>query len=218
MNEPRRARSWEILRSCAAAVAVGGICGGLLRIWVAPSTQAAWFSVIVGANVPRLAVWAYLWRQDRRRWRCARIGFEGEPARALGHAALMLGAWSIFWLGSSGPAWSPAQRLGGTLTSCVVGGFEEFVFRGLLLEAFGGLLKRPQAVLASALAFTLIHLHVESIPSWPHIFLTGAVLANLRVGGLGLGWLAMIHAAVDSAFFFTGFNGAGPQGPRYALF
>ncbi|MBL9084803.1 MAG: CPBP family intramembrane metalloprotease [Planctomycetales bacterium] len=64
------------------------------------------------------------------------------------------------------------------LSICVMPAvFEELAFRGVILEALAGFLKRNEAILVSALLFAILHLSVASIP---HLCLMGIIFAQLR--------------------------------------
>ena len=67
--------------------------------------------------------------------------------------------------------------------------FEELGFRGVILTALEPVLGPREALLVSALIFAILHL---SIPSIPHLFLMGIVLAWLRqkTGSLYAGMVA----------------------------
>jgi membrane protease YdiL (CAAX protease family) len=66
---------------------------------------------------------------------------------------------------------------------------EELAFRGVILSALEPVLGGPEALLVSALMFAILHL---SVPSIPHLFVLGIVLAWLRqrTGSLYAGMVA----------------------------
>ena len=77
-----------------------------------------------------------------------------------------------------------------TLVICVQPAiFEELAFRGVILSALEPVIGPREAMLVSALIFAILHL---SIPSIPHLFLMGVVLAWLkqRTGSLYAGMVA----------------------------
>lgn len=186
--------------------------------WVKPMEPAASLRLMAGMTPVRLLALGALWTAARREGLSSRFGFEGGPRRGLGHGAAMLALWAIFLTESSGGSWSLRDRFVGMGVCITVGLFEEFAFRGVLLEALARRYHPWTAALGSAVLFTLYHCRPQSLPAWPHVFLTGAVFANLRLRGLGLGWLAAIHAAVDAAFFFAGDRGVQVYGSAHTAF
>lgn len=186
--------------------------------WVRPLTPQDSLRLMVIMTPVRLAAIGWFWLAARREGFASRVGFEGGLPRALGHATLMLGLWALFLTESSGGAWPWPQRLLGIAVCLTVGLFEELAFRGVVLELLLRRLPPRGAALASAVAFTLYHCRPQSLPAWPHVFLTGVVFANLRLRGLGIGWLAVIHGAVDASFFFAGDRGVQDYGPARTAF
>ncbi len=88
------------------------------------------------------------------------------------------------------------------LTSIVVGVFEEYAFRGMIL---GHLLRRVPtiaAVLLSSLLFTIYHWQAQPLNTWFGIFFTGIAFAIARLQGVSLFWLALAHGIIDWGFFF----------------
>lgn len=186
--------------------------------WVAPKTpqDSLWLMLVM--TPVRLAAIGWFWAAAWREGLGSRVSFEGAPPRVLGHAAAMLGLWALFLTESTGSPWPWRDRLIGIPICLTIGLFEELAFRGVVLELLLARLRPRAAALASALAFTVYHCRPQSLPAWPHVFLTGAVFANLRLRGIGIGWLALIHAAVDAAFFFALDKGVQDYGSAHAAF
>lgn len=186
--------------------------------WVAPKTPQDSLRLMLVMTPVRLAAIGWFWTAAARRGFSVRPRFEGGGARALGHGAAMLALWGLFLTESAGAPWPWSDRLVGVLICLTVGLFEELAFRGVVLDLLLARFAPRAAALASALAFTAYHCRPQSLPAWPHVFLTGLVFAHLRLRGLGLGWLALIHAAVDAAFFFAKDRGVQDYGPAHTAF
>ncbi|MBI4345783.1 MAG: CPBP family intramembrane metalloprotease [Elusimicrobia bacterium] len=186
--------------------------------WLKPMDPAAALRHMTVMTPIRLLALAAFWTAARRDGLEARFGFEGGARRGLGHAAAMLGLWLIFLTEASGLPWSWRDRLVGAGICVTVGMLEEFAFRGVLLETLSRRYHPWTAALGSSVLFTLYHCRPQSLPAWPHVFLTGVVFAHLRLRGLGLGWLAAIHALVDAAFFFSLDRGVQVYGAAHKVF
>ncbi|MBI5624383.1 MAG: CPBP family intramembrane metalloprotease [Elusimicrobia bacterium] len=178
-----------------------------------------WYAAFTWGALWRTAGFAFLLWSDRGPDRAAPFDFGGMPhGRAAAHGALMLGLWSLLLHGAGGGPWTPAERSLGLLACLTVGLFEEQLFRGVLLHGLRGRWGDVRAALGTSLMFMLYHTRPQSFAAWPHILLTGAVFAGLRLRGMSLGHLALIHAAADALFFFHGRQGPSVQGPAYWLF
>lgn len=186
--------------------------------WLKPMDPAAALRHMATMTPARLAALGALWCAARRDGLSARFGFEGGPSRGTLHAAVMLALWLLFLSEASGEPWGARDRVVGILVCVTVGMFEEFAFRGVLLETMARRYHPWTAALGSSVLFTLYHCRPQSLPAWPHVFLTGTVFAHLRLRGLGLGWLATSHALVDAAFFFSGNRGVQIYGPAHTAF
>jgi hypothetical protein len=53
-----------------------------------------------------------------------------------------------------------------------------------------------------------MHVQAQPVSQWPSIFLSGVLFAVMRVEGVGLLWLIVVHAAFDALFLL------GPTGPE----
>lgn len=203
--------AWGLLAASLAA--------GMTFNFLAPlRSQDQWFRhFIIGAPM-RLTAFGLLYWMDQRSAAPTRFDFSGSHLRAFICGAVMLTFWLIFLTGAHGAPWSPASQILAIGACLAVGIWEEYLFRGVLLD---GLLKRlnpTRALFLSSLLFTLSHTRLQALPAWPHIFLTGAVFANLRVRGISLGHLGIIHAAVDFLFFLHGKQSPATGGLAYWLF
>ncbi|MFH1724946.1 MAG: CPBP family intramembrane glutamic endopeptidase [Elusimicrobiota bacterium] len=169
-----------------AVVLLGGYMafGVALNRWVPIVDVDAWFALFMWGNWVRGAALALLLYIDFRTGRRDPFDISGMPARrCLAHAALVLALWGVFMTQATGAPWPGRERAAGIAACLLVGAFEEYLFRGILLS---GLLRRAgprAAVLGTSLLFTLFHTRVQAIAAWPHIFLTGTVFANLRPRG-----------------------------------
>lgn len=72
---------------------------------------------------------------------------------------------------------------------------EEIAFRGIVQDSMQRLLSRNEALVVSALMFSILHL---SIPSMPHLFLLGLGLGWLRLATGSLYPAMLMHAAHNS--------------------
>lgn len=196
------------------------LLGGWIMAFLFPLRSTdQWFAAFVWGSVWRTGGFLLLWWADRSSGSRTALGFSGTPAgRVSLHAAVVLGLWSLLLTRMSGAPWPWSQRLPGLLACLTVGLFEEYLFRGVLLDGFLDRFGGTRAALASSVLFMLYHTRPQAIAAWPHIFLTGAVFAGLRLRGMSLGHLALIHAAADSLFFFHGRQGPSGHGPAYWLF
>lgn len=84
--------------------------------------------------------------------------------------------------------------------------FEEFAFRGVILEALRGFLTRGEAVLVSALLFAILHLSVLSIP---HLCVLGIILAQLRLASGSLMPGMVMHFTHNLLVVLAEVNGNG---------
>lgn len=170
-------------------------------------------------SVPRLAAFGTLlflnrtWRSSAFDWRLKDVG------RALLFGGLLVGICVCYYAGSTGPKVPWFVVAGLPLTTIPVALYEEYAFRGPLLT---GLCQRSSplmGILLTSVAFTAYHLQAQPLSCWGEIFLFGVILANLRVRGLSLGWLAATHLLVDIVWIFfgrwqpamTSFNGIAYQ-------
>jgi len=116
----------------------------------------------------------------------------------------MAGICPFFFAGSTGPK-SPSYIIAGLfLTTIPVALFEEYAFRGPLLTDLSRRFSAPMGVLLSSVVFTVFHFQAQPLTFWGAIFLMGVILANLRLRGLSLGWLAATHFLVDTECNFFG--------------
>lgn len=177
-----------------------------------------WYRIFLWGTLLRMAALTVLLAAARRD-DAMLFGFEGMrwPTVAI-HAALMLGLWSLLLTQAHGEPWSSRERILGVSACLVVGVFEETLFRGALLDGLCRMIGPARASLASAAMFMVFHTRPQAVAAWPHIFLTGAVFANLRFRSMSLGYLALIHAAVDSMFFFYGKEPMTGYGLVYYVF
>lgn len=188
--------------------------GLALNVFLPLRSMDQWFRLFLWGTVLRAAAFGFLLWKSPVPFRFAGM----RPALFLAHAALMLGLWSVLLTQAHGAPWTWGERALALPAVLMVGLFEETLFRGALL---GGLAERfgaGRGALASSVLFALFHTRPQALAAWPHIFLTGCVLANLRLKGMGLGQLALIHAGADALFFFHGRESVTEYGPAYWVF
>ena len=157
-----------------------------------------------------LAVWVYSRYLADQTWSdyglALRDGFGGALAAGFGGAVLgvlLLVAveWGLGWRRLHAPdgAAVPGPQLLGAVIGIFaltgfIGGIEELVFRGVLVQGLLGAISPWAVVVAASLIFALSHLVWDGragIPSLPGLGLMGAVLMLARWvdgGSLGLPW------------------------------
>ena len=166
------------------------------------NSTGAWFERDTLMTVPRLVIFAALWFANRFFWKATRIEMARKDflrAMLLGFSPMIL--WTLYFSQSHGPGFPTYMKAIGISTSLVVGLFEEYAFRGLLLTGFTWCLTILPAIIVTNLLFCGYHIQAQPLESWGMIFLTGVVFANCRLRGLGLGWLVLIHGAIDALYF-----------------
>lgn len=83
------------------------------------------------------------------------------------------------------------------MSSFVVGFFEEILFRGVLLKSYREAFGPRYAVVQSSLIFMVFHVQAQPYSSFPAIFLAGVLFACLRLEGVSLLWLSLLHSVYD---------------------
>jgi membrane protease YdiL (CAAX protease family) len=176
------------------------IRAGVYELFPVTSLES-WFTRDAVTCLPRLAAFAALIYLNRH-WQLVRFDF---PAKDFGHLALWgslpLALWMFYFSGSRGDSFAPWMIALGFVTSMVVGLFEEYAFRGPLLAALSRRYSLFTAAFLSTLVFTLCHFQAQPVAAWGNIFLTGIIMANLRLRGLSLGSLALLHGLIDASYF-----------------
>jgi len=181
------------------------IAWALIYLLIPLRSADDWYRTCLWMTPTKALAFGGLLYLDRRAGMATACGlFRTHGPRPLPHGLLLTALWGLLWSLSSGLRWTWTQTLAGAAASLAIGFFEEYAYRGVVMDELQRRWGALPAVLGSSVLFTLSHLRPQAIPSWPHIFLTGAVFANLRLRGMGLGQLALIHAALDTLFFFVG--------------
>ncbi|MBI5244759.1 MAG: CPBP family intramembrane metalloprotease [Elusimicrobia bacterium] len=212
-------RSSVSFRVALGVLAAYMLLGLGLNLLVPLSSVDQWLRIFLWGTPLRAGVFFLLLWADRRFGGRTPLGFAGMRApRVLLYGALMLALWSVFLTQARGEPWSWGARALGIPACLFVGLLEEYLFRGVLLDGFLDRYGSQRAALASSILFMIFHTRPQALAAWPHIFLTGAVFANLRLRGMSLGHLALVHAAVDSLFFLHGREGVTRFGPAYWVF
>jgi membrane protease YdiL (CAAX protease family) len=161
----------------------------------------SWFFRDTLMSLPRFGAFTTLLLLNRS-WNASR--FDLLP-KDFGRAVLMgfvpTALWILYFSGSQGETYPPFMKFVGFFTSLIVGAFEEYAFRGPLLSALCQQLSVFTATILGSVLFTVYHFQAQSFQAWIAIFLTGVIYANLRLRGLGLGWLALIHGITDASLF-----------------
>jgi len=193
---------------------------GVALNWLVPIYDIdTWFRLILWGNWVRAPALISLIYVSIRTTGAHGFDIRGIPTgRWLIHAAIILSLWGIFLTAATGEPWSIHERVLGIASCFLVGAYEEYFFRGILLKGFRNIIGRIPAILTSSLLFTLFHTRLQAIAAWPHIFLTGVVFASLRCLGMSIGQLALIHAAIDSLFFLVGKHSVQELGNAYWIF
>jgi len=155
--------------------------------------------------LPRTAAFVALWACNAAWWGGA-VPFgwarPGALLPAVSAGLLLVGAEALhlFGWGKVAPYPLPLALVGLAATVPVVL-FEEYAFRGAILEGLRRRLGNAPALLLSALLFTVFHIEAQPFGEWPAIFLIGLALGGLRLRGCGLGWLAVVHFGIDALYF-----------------
>ena len=157
-------------------------------------------------DVPRLLCAFAALLYGVRRWGWRRFGFHANGARtALVWGLLAVGLYAIDFLTYQNNFKLPAcEFFLFVLSSFIVGFFEEILFRGLWLKVLGGWRSPFCAAWVSSLIFTVYHYQAQAMYGWPVIFFTGLLWAYMRLAGVSLWWLMLIHGAVDALVIFVG--------------
>jgi membrane protease YdiL (CAAX protease family) len=178
-----------------------------------------WFIRDAIMSVPRLAAFGALlilnrtWHSSAFDWQLKDFG------RALLYGGLLVAMFIFYHSGSVGPKFPSSMVAALLFTTVPVALFEEYAFRGPLLT---GLCQRSSPLMGILLTsgiFAVFHLQAQPLSHWGRIFLIGVILANLRVKGLSLGWLAATHFLLDIVWIFyrsrtptmTSFHGVAYQ-------
>jgi membrane protease YdiL (CAAX protease family) len=152
-------------------------------------------------SIPRLSAFGVLLVLNRR-WNIAAFSM---PLSGCSRAARMgfvpFALWLYFFNAGHGQSFTNMMMVVGLFTSLVVGLFEEYAFRGPLLSALSDRFSLFTTVVLSNILFAVYHIQAQPIRFWLIIFLTGVIYANLRLRGLSLGWIALIHGVTDASFF-----------------
>ncbi len=180
-----------------------------VRYWIygdlPAHTDAEWSRRDALMCLPRLAAFLALRECNRRRWGNA-VPFDfAFPAKGRGFllpALLLVGAESLrTFVFGQGPAWPLGLALIGLAATLPVVLFEEYAFRGGILHGLASRFGFPISLLGGSALFAVFHLQAQPISAWPAIFLFGLAWSGLRLRGLGLGWLALLHFIVDGLYF-----------------
>lgn len=174
------------------------------------TSENEWFIRDALMSVPRLGAFATLLYLNKI-WKIANFELplaEFQKVAFLGFVPLVL--WVFFFSGGQGDRFAFVMMFGGCLTSLIVGLFEEYAFRGPLLSALRRYLSLFPTVTLSNVIFVIFHAQAQPFRFWFIIFLMGVIFSNLRFRGLSLGWLALIHALIDSFYFFFPVNAPDP--------
>lgn len=170
-----------------------------------PATLEDWFARDTLMCVPRLLAFITLLGLDRLFWRTVPFDLKiKEFKQPVLWGGVLILVHAIYWSGSSGSLW-PMQIITGALfTTVFVGLFEEYAFRGVLLAGLREAMGPVKAVVVSSIIFAVYHFQAQPVSSWLSIFLIGGILACLRLRGVSIFWLTVIHIIIDDAYFFVG--------------
>lgn len=84
-----------------------------------------------------------------------------------------------------------------TISSLIVGFFEEILFRGAIFDSLKKWRGTGFAILCSSALFLLFHIQAQKIETFPLIFLLGILFSLLRLHGATLLQLSILHAIYD---------------------
>jgi membrane protease YdiL (CAAX protease family) len=161
-----------------------------------------WFIRDAWMTVPRFASFIALLCMNRLLWKSFQFDIDVRRYRRAVLYGLPLVGLVLWGLAEScGRYWPRHVVLAAAFTTPFVGAFEECAWRGVVLEALRARRSTFTAIVLSSLLFTLYHVQAQPFSAWPAIFLIGVVLANYRIRGLSIFWLAIIHTVVDTAVF-----------------
>jgi len=204
----------------SALIVVLGYCG--VRAWVYGSfpigSTEDWIVRDGWMTIPRLGAFGALLALNRGRvaarfdWREPKLGM----ALALGGPLILL--WAFKFGDGDGDRFQASLVVGGFFTSAAVALFEELAFRGVLLADLQSKWATIPAILVGSVLFAVFHFQAQSVRGWLGIFLTGVILSNLRVRGITLAGLAIIHTLIDTLFFVFGLNDPDLFGTRGLIF
>ena len=180
--------------------------------WLPVVSVETWFVRDTWMTIPQLLAFAALLMMNRR-WEVAAWTMPWrEGARAVGLGWVPVGLYLFYFSAGEGPSFKVPMMGVGFFTSLVVGLFEECAFRGALLAALAQRFSLFSAVVLSNVMFAAFHIQAQPVAAWPSIFLLGVIFAHLRLRGLSLGWLAMVHGVLDAAWFWFPWNAPAPFG------
>lgn len=200
-----------LIGSLAVIVAYTLVRAGVYHFYPVTSLET-WYNRVVLMNIPRLGALDALLLLNRC-WNLARFDLPLKDfRRAVFLGFVPVAVWLFYFSGGDGQQFTPTMMMGGFLTSLIVGAYEEYAFRGPMLFALRERMSLLATVMISSALFTIYHIQAQRLDIWPTIFLTGVILANLRFRGLSIGWLALIHAVIDTYMFIFPTNTVGPFG------
>ncbi len=162
-----------------------------------------WFAQDAWMTLPRFGGFVALLFMNRVLWKRFELDVDlrrYQRAVLSGIPLIGLDLWAL--VETCGHRWPPYARIGALFTTPFVGVFEEYACRGVVLQALLANGSTLNAIALSSLLFTIYHVEARPLSAWPAIFLTGVVLANYRIRGLSIFWLAIIHTVIDTIYFF----------------
>lgn len=173
------------------------------------TSMEAWFARDTIMSVPRLAAFAALLLFNRT-WKSSTFDWQPEDfGKVLLFGGLLVAFYAFYYSASGGSTIPKFAAAWLALTTVPVVLFEEYAFRGPLLTRLCQQLNPPMGILLTSLLFTVFHLQAQPFSDWGEIFFVGFILANLRIKGLSLGGLALIHFLVDMVWVFFGISHPG---------
>jgi membrane protease YdiL (CAAX protease family) len=171
-------------------------------------TTSDWLLRDTIMDLPRIAAALFTLYFGCRAWGWKKLGFDlkgAGPAAVVG-AALLLTEIVFSWLGSESFVLPGRSLYIFLFSSFVVGSVEEVLFRGALLNALRDWKGDLAALWASSFLFTIYHVQAQPYAGWPGIFMIGFVMALLRLNGVSILWLILIHGMVDCVCGLVGRN------------
>jgi membrane protease YdiL (CAAX protease family) len=167
-----------------------------------------WWARDTLMDIPRLlafslSLWAgvCLWGRRSFGWHA------GRPGLGLGLGGLAVALWMMEHVLHVKTFNYPQHMfLVLCLNSLIVALLEETLFRGVILHALYDWHGTAVALWGSSALFAVYHIQAQPVSSWPSIFLVGFLFAVMRCQGVGLWWMILAHAALDSLVFLGSYG------------
>lgn len=173
--------------------------------WIFPiESQEDWIRVDLIKNIPRmlcLGLALYLAKPFWINKIKTIFGFEGWFKAATYLALISIFSWiNGFW--NPPGVFSNQEIIVITIGSICVAAFEEVTFRLLLLETMLEKFKKETAIICSSLIFMIFHIQAQPAYTWPYLFFAGVQFSVLKLMGVSITSLIIVHATYDTVIFY----------------